>query len=279
MNKFITLFRPLISRFPKLALIYRSIRDGWLVDEEPPDTPMGFKMAGSGRIQAMQEGNFEPEETQIAKKLLPHVDVFINIGANIGYYCCIALSYQKYVVAFEPLALNLRYLLQNIKANNWESRIEVFPLALSNKVGIIELYGGSTGASIIEEWPYAWDETTLVPSSTLDNVLGSRFQSDRCLIIVDIEGAEKLMLDGAASWINRDLKPIWMVEIWINTEPALSIFQAFWDSGYEAWTADEQCRAVQSDEVKHIIKGGKNTLQTHNFLFIETGRKAELLDT
>lgn len=148
-KKIIRLAKPIVERFPKLAMIYRSVRDSWQTYEEPKETPMGFKLVGN---QSMQKGQFEPEETQIVKKIVSFVDVVINVGANIGYYCCIALSQRKYVIAFEPINLNLRYLLRNIKANNWESLIEVYPMALSDKVGVIEIYGGGTGASLVEGW-------------------------------------------------------------------------------------------------------------------------------
>ena len=138
-KQLIRIAKPIVERIPRLAMLYRYLRDSWQINKEPQETAMGFKFVGD---QSMQNGQFEPEETQIVKNILPNVDVVINVGANIGYYCCIALSQEKHVVAFEPITLNLRYLMRNIIANNWESRIEVFPIALSNSVGIVEIYGG-----------------------------------------------------------------------------------------------------------------------------------------
>ena len=182
-RELIKLMKSIVDRFPKLAMTYRYMRDSWQIYEEPEMTPLGFKFIGN---RSMQEGKFEPEETKIVKKLIPHVDVVINVGANIGYYSCIALSHGKYVVAFEPINLNYRYLLKNIRANNWESQIEVFPLALSNKVGIVEIYGGETGASLVKGWAGTPEYyVTLVSSSTLDNVLGSRSQVKKYFIIVN----------------------------------------------------------------------------------------------
>ena len=246
---------------------------------------MGFKLVGN---KSMQNGQFEPEETQIVKQILPHVDIFINVGANIGYYCCIALSQEKYVIAFEPINLNLRYLLRNIKANNWDSMIEVYPMALSSKVGVVEIYGGGTGASLVKGWAGTpEDYVTLVPSTTLDNVLGARFQGERCFILVDIEGAEQLMLEGASSIINMAPKPIWMMEISISEHqpkgikinPNLwSTFNIFWEKGYEAWTADKKCRIVHPNEIEQIVRSGIDSLHTHNFLFIEKGKKNEFVN-
>ncbi len=277
-NQLLRFAKPFVDRFPKLAMTYRYLRDSSQIDDEPLDTPMGFKFAGN---RLMQSGQFEPEETQIVKKIVSNVDVVINVGANIGYYCLMALRQEKYVVAFEPINLNLRYLLRNIKANNWDSRIEVYPIAVSDKVGVIEIYGGGTGASLVKGWAGTPEQyVTLVPCSTLDNVLGSRFHGKRSFILVDIEGAEHLMLKGATGVLDMEPKPIWMVEISISEHQPegigvnsnlLSTFQVFWNRGYEAWTADKDCRSVLSGEIEEIVKSGVDTLHTHNFLFVEKG--------
>ncbi len=284
-RQLICLALPIVERFPALLMIYRYIKYVSQILKGPKETPFGFKLLGD---RGMQQGEFEPEETQVVMRILRNVDVFINVGAHIGYYCCLALSSGKNVVAFEPIALNLRYLLRNVKANKLEAEIEVFPLALSNKVGIIEIYGGGAQASLVKGWAGTPERyITLVPASTMDRVLGFRFQGKKCFILVDIEGAEKFMLEGASFFLNADPKPTWMIEIsiaehqpkGISINPhLLSTFAIFWDRGYEAWTADKQCRLIQVDEVENIVRSGENTLLTHNFLFIDKGRKSEILD-
>ena len=124
--------KPHVEKFPALATSYRKVRDGWQIGREPQPTPNGFKLVGN---LSMQAGTFEPLETKFFKELAADVDVVINAGANIGYYCCHALAMGKHVVAFEPIDLNLRYLLKNLKANGWENNAEVFPLALTEKGG------------------------------------------------------------------------------------------------------------------------------------------------
>ena len=286
-QQFIRFAKPAVERFPRMALLYRFVRDSRYVFKEPKQTPMGFKLSGN-RSNGMEEGAFEQNELIIVKKCLEKTDVFINVGANIGYYCCIALSYGKPTIAFEPIELNLRYLYKNIKANHWQNDIEIFPIALAAKAGLIEIYGGGTGASLIQGWAGTPEQyMRLVPASTLDNVLGNRFNGERCFVLVDIEGAERYMLEGAGKFLYLQPKPIWMVEISITEHQPkgikinpnlLSTFQIFWDKGYEAWTADKHLRLVSQDEVKSICRGGPNTLPTHNFLFIETGKKEEILD-
>jgi len=133
------LIRSKIDRNPNLALFLRNTRD--LLDRRDPPrvTQWGFKLAGHA---AMAAGTFEPEETRLVRDLLQDVDILVNVGANIGYYCCHALSLGKPVIAVEPIARNLHYLLQNLRINGWAEQAEVFPVALGSASGILEMWGG-----------------------------------------------------------------------------------------------------------------------------------------
>ncbi|OIQ87092.1 hypothetical protein GALL_310480 [mine drainage metagenome] len=271
----ISLMRPFVERFPRMAALYRGVRDQLEGMEAPQPTPWGFKLAGN---VAMAQGVFEPVETELVRKLLKDVDVLVNVGANVGYYCCHALSMGKQVIAFEPMERNLRYLCKNIKANGW-SGAEIFPMALSNEVGILEIYGGDTGASLVKGWagtPEGYK--ALVPCSTMDVVLGGRLEGKRVLVLVDIEGAEKWMLEGAKRMLANDPKPTWLIEV-VTTENQpqgveinpnfMSTFQLFFQNGYEAFGADREMRQVTKEDVDLLSKGALKA-DTHNFVFCES---------
>lgn len=273
--KWLVLFvKPLVSRFPRVAAMYRGVRDQLDGMEEPQPTPWGFKLAGNA---AMAQGTFEPVETELVRKLLKEVDVLVNVGANVGYYCCHALSMEKPVIAFEPMPRNLRFLCKNIMANSW-SGAEIFPVALSNNIGILEIYGGDTGASLVKGWagiPESYK--TIVPCSTMDTILNARLAGKKALILVDIEGAEKWMLEGAGKMLTNDPKPIWLVEIMskdhqpagIKINPNLtSVFQYFFQNGYQAFSADKNMRSISMEEVNSVANG-LSSFETHNFVFRE----------
>jgi FkbM family methyltransferase len=271
-DQLISLVKPLVVKFPVLATMYRNTRDRQDFREEPKATPWGFKLAGNS---LMQQGLFEPTETELVQNILKDVDVLVNVGANVGYYCCHALNLGKQVIAFEPIDRNLRYLYKNFKANHWEGA-EIFPIALSNKIGIIEIYGSNTAASVVKGWDDIPEEhVTLVSSSTMDIVLGDRLQGKKILIIVDIEGAEKWMLEGAEKMLASEPKPIWFVEINftehqpknVNVNPNFrDTFQLFFDNGYQAFTADSEMIPVTTESIESILSGVQK-MDTHNFIF------------
>lgn len=268
---------PIFRHNPALGKAYKYYRylrsnPGFL--QTPDQCNLGFRFNGN---PLMERGEFEPHETHLVCELIKEVDVLINVGANIGYYSCLALHAGKSVIAFEPIPENLHFLLRNIKVNGWESRAQVYPIALSNDVGVLEIYGGGTGASLIEGWAQnPSDDMTLVPISTLDRVLAGQFNNEKVLFIIDIEGAEKMMLEGAATFINRSPKPLWIVEITshqhqpqgVSVNPhLLGTFQLFWDAGYEAWAIEDDLRKVTPEEIQELMNSSTVKTGAPNYLF------------
>ena len=100
-KRLFSLARPLVDRFPRIAKLYRSVREEMDFMEEPVETPWGFKLAGNA---AMAQGTFEPAETEIVRNLLRDVDILINVGANVGYYCCHALSLESPSLHLSPFS-------------------------------------------------------------------------------------------------------------------------------------------------------------------------------
>lgn len=83
-----SILRPLVDRFfPKLGSFYRTQRDTESQMRKSKATPYGFKFAGN---DAMATGNFEPKATKILIKQITDTDVFIDVGANVGFYSCLA---------------------------------------------------------------------------------------------------------------------------------------------------------------------------------------------
>ncbi|MDO9318879.1 MAG: FkbM family methyltransferase [Gammaproteobacteria bacterium] len=267
------LIKAVVERIPVLARFYRNSRD-FLDQRHPPrDTPWGFTFAGH---DGMAEGIFEPEETKLMRRLVADVDVLVNIGANVGYYCCHALSMGRSVIAVEPNARNLHYLLKNIQNNNWADQAEIFPIALGSGTNILNMWGGGTGASLVKGWANIPESyVTQVPVLSLDRVLGDAVAGKKALILVDIEGAEYLMLQGAKNILKNGANTIWIMEISAaehqprgqTINPYFGeTFEIFFSQGYRAFTANEDSIEITPEIVKRVVSGGQ-VLNCHNFLF------------
>ena len=272
-NRLMNLAKPLVDRFPYIAVIYRNVRDQMDVGSKSITTPWGFTLAGN---PLMARGDFEQTETDLVRDLLKDVDIFVNVGANIGYYCCHALSMGKQVVAFEPIPRNLRYLCRNISENGWVGA-EIYPVALSDKADVLKIYGGDTGASLIRGWAGAPDSySTLVPTLTMDSVLGEKLKGKKVLILIDVEGSEKSVLDGASTILANTPSPTWFVEIssgenyptGVTENPNfIDTFAMFFDAGYKARGVGEKMVSVTSAEAPLILKG-KSSYHGNNYLFV-----------
>jgi len=241
-------------------------------------TPSGLKLTTGFHpaYELMREGKFEVEETALITRLLDQVEVFVDIGANLGYYTCLALQHRKPVVAVEPQQQNLRCLYRNLIANGFQDRAEVFPVALSARPGLLTLYGASgPSASLIKGWAgYSPAYQQVVPVSTLDHILGGRFPDLQLFIKIDVEGAEYQVMEGARETISRNKKPIWLLEIFFQRfhpsgpNPDFHrIFELFWENGYQAYTATEFPRLVSQQEISTHSRNESGDYGTFNYLF------------
>lgn len=283
-----TLLKKLMRSLRRIPLVARLdwklylLRDWWSTRvwtrASQAETPLGFKLATKAHpaYRLMQSGQFEPEETRILQHLFEESDVFVDIGANVGYYCCLALRHGKSVLAFEPQLQNLACLYHNLAANGWEDRVEVFPLALAAKPGLLPLFGASgPSASLVRDWAgYSPGFRQTVPVNTLDNILVGRFEDSRLVIKIDVEGAEYHVLRGAISTLSRTTRPTWLIEVCFTeyhpggTNPDfLRTFQLFWDHGYHCYGADSQCTPIDATDVSRWITSGMRDLKTFNYVF------------
>ncbi len=251
-------------------------------------TPLGFKLVSGlhPAYKLMREGKFEIEETAIIGRMLAHTDVFVDVGANLGYYTCLASQHGKKVVAFEPQPQNIKCLLRNLMANGYVEQVEVFPLALSNKPGLLTLYGASgPSASLIKGWAgYPASFEQLIPVSTLDVVLSTRFPEKQLFVKIDVEGAEYQVLAGAQATLSRAKKPIWLLEVCLQEfhpsgiNPDYSkVFELFWEKGYQAYTATEPARLVTKQDVADWLKTRSTNSGSFNYVFISPEMSSSVL--
>jgi FkbM family methyltransferase len=259
-----------VEQYPALALTYRTLRDALAQRRQSfVETPFGFRLKGDS---AMQDGTFESREIHLITALLDSSDVFVDVGANVGLYTCLARQAGKHTLAVEPLQANLRYLFANLEQNGW-SDVEVWPIALADSAGTSSLSGASTGASLLSGWAGASPLLrSPVAVSTLDTILGSRFAGQRLVIKIDVEGAEWRVLKGAEGILRSSPAPTWLIEINLTenhpngTNPHyLETFQMLWSRGYRSQTVDN--RAISRLDVEAWVRSPATAAANGNVLF------------
>lgn len=266
----------LIKLFPNFTMKYRKYRENKYKKLTPVRTKNGFLFTGN---PAMMDGSFEPTETKIIDALLLNSNYFINIGANIGYYSCLALQRGVKTIAFEPINSNLEIFKKNLRINNFLDKIELYSKALSNIQGTKEIFGIGTSASFIKGWASNTETISeIVEIDTLDNCLSNRFSSEQLLILIDVEGYEYNVLRGGIQTIKKDKKPFWFIEISffehmpkeIKKNPNfVNIFELFWSNGYKSYLANKTLDEINKEIILHAFTEKKDILHSHNFLFID----------
>jgi FkbM family methyltransferase len=256
---------------PPLGRQYRLLRDATNRRRSLP-TKYGFTLAGD---PSMTDPDWETNEVQAFLELLQSHDAVLDIGANVGFYSCLAASRGMHTVAFEPSSRNLGFLYRNL----WENRfldVEVFPLGLAAKSGIGQIYGFGGIASLVPGWAQASGaQSSLVPLATLDGIAGQRFRNKKLLIKADVEGFELEVLAGAAQILAMTPKPTWMIEILLSGEVVpggiskrfADVFELFWRHGYRSRMLDAPRTTVERADVAKWITRGYVEGGTHDFLF------------
>jgi FkbM family methyltransferase len=264
--------RQLARRFPSVAAAYHTYR---LARQNRSSgaarTPYGFLFDGPAMMQA---GEFETGEAAVLQRLLAQADTFIDVGANVGFFSCLALHLGRHVIAIEPPGDNLQRLMQNIVQNRWDGA-EIFPIALGRRAGIGTIFGDGTGASLVPGWSGTSDVwKRLVPVTTLDTLLASRPHDERLVVKIDVEGFELDVLDGAQETMRRSPKPAWLVEICLTEHHSSGLnpnfmrtFERFWQAGYEAATAAEIRQAVTRDDVSRWVDSRRRDFGSINYVF------------
>lgn len=146
-----------------------------------------------------EEGIWEPYETALVLALLQPGDVFVDVGANIGYFSVLAASIvgdSGAVHAFEPDPQNYRLLEANAGLNDLRERITAMQAGLSDQAGQGELFLSEDNLG--DHQIYASGETRrALPISLLrgsDVLADSVHRLD--LLKVDTQGSELQVMHG-----------------------------------------------------------------------------------
>lgn len=187
---------------------------------------------------------YEPHVTGEIQRLLRPGHVFLDIGANVGYYTIMAgqlVGAQGHVIAFEPNLQNCELIHRSVAANGL-TNVMLHPYALAEARETLRLAVGedSTRGRLLDKaagQPLDLDVDVLpVEAVVLDDYLGALPQLD--VVKMDIEGAEPRALRGMTQLV-RQLRPVivtdfspYLIQETSRTAPE-SFVQALLDLDYQ----------------------------------------------
>lgn len=166
-------------------------------------------------VHAMYHGTYEPEVTLLLRRLLRPGDVFLDIGANLGFLSAVALDCvgpEGTVHAFEPVP-SCYERLQRLAQLNPERRFHVHPFALGEAEGTTTMYlsgDGNPGWNTAVLGLMNPDEVASsvhVPLRRLDVFMAASGVDSVALIKIDVEGGEFPVLQGLSGYFSSAAPP------------------------------------------------------------------------
>lgn len=161
-------------------------------------------------------GYYEKNLGDTLKKLVKPGDVFLDIGANIGYFSLLVannVSTAK-IISFEPVADLLQKLKENVSINNIKN-ITVINAAVGEASEEKELFlsaPDNLGMSSFHQPDNFSGKKEMVKVLTIDEWFKKAGLAKIDIIKLDVEGSELGALKGMKG-VLQDLRPLIIVEI------------------------------------------------------------------
>ncbi len=171
---------------------------------------------------------FEYTMARLFTRLVEDTEVFLDIGANIGYYSLLAsaLKPQMKVISFEPAPAVFAYLKDNQELNGFDhmkpeqlamsdqdGHLEFFISKNPKYVGIADHHLTSTGSfDKVQADRTSILESVKVQTTTLDNYVQKQKLDKIDLIKLDTEATEHLVLAGAQH-VLKNHRPVFFCEV------------------------------------------------------------------
>lgn len=162
--------------------------------------------------------DWETEETSFVSSRLRAGDVFIDIGANIGWFTLVAakaIGKHGTIHSFEPHPVIGKMLARTVAQNDLKEIVNVWGYALSDEPGEVFLNTAinaeNPGGSFISmnDLQMVNHRSACVPAVRLDDLLPDVSPD---FIKIDVEGAEPLVFGGAINALKRK-KPTILSEL------------------------------------------------------------------
>lgn len=238
-----------------------------LLDDGQPITALGFEfhMDPADTVERKKLSRYGGDETALHDELLHELqigDCFIDIGAHYGYYTLPAaekVGPQGKVFAVEADPRNASYLERSVAANGLEN-VKIVTLALSNSSGPAWLYQTGHRGEVSLRDLFGTRQRIKVQTRRASEVLP---REQGCVLKLDVEGAEPLVLEGAQEWL-KEFRPR-CISVEVNTSAlkafgfqASDILDPLVELGYALYRVDEDKGTIAEEGPEEIMSFAEN---------------------
>lgn len=222
------------------------------------------------------EFSFEPATQPVFEKLIKNTAVFIDVGANIGYYSIKAKIFNPEidVYSLEILDFNALILKRNISLNNLDITVESVAVSNSDKpikINIAPKKSIDVGYSITDSKSIPEYNSISKKSITLDKFAATHnLDHKEMLIKMDIEGHEPAALEGAKQLL-INAKQYIIIEI-VRKSTVAKINELFKNLSYNYYWISEK-GLVQQDRI-YVLDQTPNS--SNNYLLSPVSKSNKL---
>jgi FkbM family methyltransferase len=216
-------------------------------------------------------GEWEPGLTSYFGAYLEPGMTFLDLGAHVGYFSCLAgrlVGPRGLVVAFEPNPRNYELLLANVWRNGL-TNVVCFPWAVTDSSRILDLYLSTGNSGDHRIFAEAGRISVPVRGVALDALEVLRPPVD--VVKIDVQGAEEAVFRGAAQLLAASPAALVATEFSVSEATAFgsdprALLAYYRSLGYTIRTQHPEQREVldlDDDAILAHCAGNGGTLHTN----------------
>jgi len=225
----------------------------------------------------------EPDVAHVLRQHLQPGGVFIDAGANVGFYSLLASSLvgpSGQVYAFEPMPVAHACAKRNLEQNR-SSNVVLFHAALGAARAEADIYWNGDNHTLSSLRARDGVDQVCGRCQVLaldDMVADGSISRSPDVVKIDVEGSEMDVLKGAQRLIRGSRPPLLIIELNRNTQPSfgyepeaiigfvtsLNRFSVSWPFYYRHWPVSA------GQPLPHLAQFGCN--HGGNYLFVPQGR-------
>lgn len=205
---------------PGIKNHFNKVRRPLFTSEFVIKNEIGTFHATTANDSFMKSMPFFEEYSQLWLDKAKNKEIFVDIGANIGFFTLLALNKKGYqsALVFEPTPETFQRLRKNIRSNNLGSRVKLYNKAVGSERSVLQLAQDdfhTGGNQVVADKKENTTEVEVIPFTAALQEHSRVKSSDIGFLKIDVEGFELEVLKGMKGVLQK-LQPETLIFIEIR---------------------------------------------------------------